>query len=1151
MHLDPFSSPGAVKSRSSDEIFVKSKHGGLGRRAAPLEPLEPMEIPEAEAAPEPEKKPLTVVLSNPTWEEIKVGFNQETPISAQLELPKEHAHKTKVTFELFAKTPQGPERISQGEGVAKDGKALCKIPVYIPQFKDEDGNLMPKVEYYFVAKHSEAKPLDGSKAPKLVDGMAERLIETHILPDITFATGKSVLHPKHAEALKDMCSRIEAWREKNPDGKLAVFGHADAVGKENDNKPLSERRAKSVYAFLIKDAAAWGDLDKEEKWDLASIQDLLKHLGHDPGAADGKDGPKTQAAVKAFQTDKGLPADGKAGAQTRVALYQAFMDKGNGLILKLKDFDDIKGGPTAGCGEYNLKEKTQGACETNRRVTVALLKSNKNFPINYPCAKGDVGPCKKQAARKGDRRTAGFGCFFYDGLVVENENGGTQSGVVLKSAYAHEQLTKLATDLSETNFIIMLLPIFGDDVPIAAYSRLYRALSDGALPPPEIDVLMEGQGGLDGLEGHSAGFNSGSKKVLISEPLAKASASEEEKRQILFIALVEEYGHYIDWTLRNEYSTVGGDAQGDEGAIYSYRMAFLDVFASDELHFADLESDAYTGLLSLDVAGARAGAEKYANVEEQILDGKNGEIEYFGAGRGHAGEPGSYGHQSIEEALVRSKFKKTEDLHRIYFGNWLRDFSQFVDPAIIRPSDAALAKLQAKYKDKAPALDTNGLSRRAITSLVGILAWKEFSKENVPFSLKAKALLTGPGGMDLLGGYRPEEHIDNPFTTDTTDASLVDPVFAKPPTASQLDLNPLTGVKNYIATHTPGQSFPTAVEYLEGRFQKAMAAGYTDDGLRYFGEGLHVLEDYFSHSNFIEVSFIKLGYPKTVPWVTFPARTKRIPLVTGCFGRTDVLASVGPKVANLIPHEVEDYSLIKPGERTPTDQTILIVLEDLKQAQKADTTQKNQSYQGLNAATSLDFYNKYLGLRDLVNSGKADWKAEWLFKSMHYGMQGFLVATSFATYLLFANASHLVDDAQTLTTKDIGLNPTHSQLAKDHDVHHFHEIAAKVAKMAVEDVGKAMHNHWNGPDKSADPIAVAKSYIQHPLDHKHADIDALLREFAVSHPVNMKRAESWTVYEHVEHEGREKFAQAEKVLAEWGKRQKKWLKDLTEFFSGN
>ncbi len=63
MNLDPFRAPGTTPSKSQSEIFVKSKNGGLGRRSAPAEPLEPMEIPEAEAAPEPEKKQPTVVLS--------------------------------------------------------------------------------------------------------------------------------------------------------------------------------------------------------------------------------------------------------------------------------------------------------------------------------------------------------------------------------------------------------------------------------------------------------------------------------------------------------------------------------------------------------------------------------------------------------------------------------------------------------------------------------------------------------------------------------------------------------------------------------------------------------------------------------------------------------------------------------------------------------------------------------------------------------------------------------------------------------------------------------------------------------------------------------------------------------------------------------
>ena len=65
-------------------------------------------------------------------------------------------------------------------------------------------------------------------------------------------------------------------------------------------------------------------------------------------------------------------------------------------------------------------KQTQGASEESRRVAVFLLKSNKNFPINFPCKKKELGPCKQQVARKGERRTKGFSCFDFDKLVDES-----------------------------------------------------------------------------------------------------------------------------------------------------------------------------------------------------------------------------------------------------------------------------------------------------------------------------------------------------------------------------------------------------------------------------------------------------------------------------------------------------------------------------------------------------------------------------------------------------------------------------------------------------------------------------------------------------------------------------------------------------------
>ena len=54
--------------------------------------------------------------------------------------------------------------------------------------------------------------------------------------------------------------------------------------------------------------------------DVMALQIKLNALGYDCGTADGVFGKKTEAAVKAFQTDNGLKADGIAGPQTLALL---------------------------------------------------------------------------------------------------------------------------------------------------------------------------------------------------------------------------------------------------------------------------------------------------------------------------------------------------------------------------------------------------------------------------------------------------------------------------------------------------------------------------------------------------------------------------------------------------------------------------------------------------------------------------------------------------------------------------------------------------------------------------------------------------------------------------------------------------------------
>lgn len=57
--------------------------------------------------------------------------------------------------------------------------------------------------------------------------------------------------------------------------------------------------------------------------DTRRLQTSLKKLGFDPGAIDGTHGPDTEAAVQAFQTSRGIVADGDPGPMTWAELAAA------------------------------------------------------------------------------------------------------------------------------------------------------------------------------------------------------------------------------------------------------------------------------------------------------------------------------------------------------------------------------------------------------------------------------------------------------------------------------------------------------------------------------------------------------------------------------------------------------------------------------------------------------------------------------------------------------------------------------------------------------------------------------------------------------------------------------------------------------------
>ena len=73
-----------------------------------------------------------------------------------------------------------------------------------------------------------------------------------MLNNVFFESDKYELKPESASEL----SVVMKLLEKNPSMKIEIGGHTDNTGTEEQNKKLSENRAKSVYDYLVKNGVA-------------------------------------------------------------------------------------------------------------------------------------------------------------------------------------------------------------------------------------------------------------------------------------------------------------------------------------------------------------------------------------------------------------------------------------------------------------------------------------------------------------------------------------------------------------------------------------------------------------------------------------------------------------------------------------------------------------------------------------------------------------------------------------------------------------------------------------------------------------------------------------------------------------------------------
>lgn len=91
---------------------------------------------------------------------------------------------------------------------------------------------------------AELEQIEGAQVEKVNEGEAIRVtFESGIL----YATNSSTLNTASRASLDKFATSLL----NNPDTDVKIFGHTDSTGSDAINNPLSERRAESVYNYLL------------------------------------------------------------------------------------------------------------------------------------------------------------------------------------------------------------------------------------------------------------------------------------------------------------------------------------------------------------------------------------------------------------------------------------------------------------------------------------------------------------------------------------------------------------------------------------------------------------------------------------------------------------------------------------------------------------------------------------------------------------------------------------------------------------------------------------------------------------------------------------------------------------------------------------
>ena len=99
------------------------------------------------------------------------------------------------------------------------------------------GNKMDK-------QKAELEAIEGAQVESVNEGQA---IKVTFESGILYATNSSTLNAASRSSLDKFATSLQ----NNPDTEVRIYGHTDSSGSDAINNPLSQRRAESVYNYLL------------------------------------------------------------------------------------------------------------------------------------------------------------------------------------------------------------------------------------------------------------------------------------------------------------------------------------------------------------------------------------------------------------------------------------------------------------------------------------------------------------------------------------------------------------------------------------------------------------------------------------------------------------------------------------------------------------------------------------------------------------------------------------------------------------------------------------------------------------------------------------------------------------------------------------